>query len=179
MSRGALRDDLQAYHARLSSEAALTWWRSVRYALSYKMFPVTLIRASAWLSARSVPVLPRLLQLLNFLVYGIETRPRCDIGGGLFLPHTHGTVIGARSIGRNCTIFQGVTLGASQPDLADIDELRPVIGDDVTIGSGAKVIGAITIGTGSTIGANAVVTRDVPPDSLVLAGHPVVRPRPD
>lgn len=175
MKCSVLQCDLKTYHYRIHSEVPLTRWRLIRYALSFKMLPVTLLRLSTCLKRMSIPVLPRICQLLNFIIYGFESRPKCVIGAGLFLPHTQGTVIGARSIGINCTIYQGVTIGASKVDLADTDELRPIIEDDVTIGSGAKVLGAITIGRGSTIGANVVVTSDVPPGTLVVAGHPVHR----
>lgn len=93
---------------------------------------------------------------------------RCPIGPGLFLPHTHGTVIGAERIGRNVTIYQGVTLGAREVDFAYGRGTRPVVEDGVIIGSGAKVIGGITLGSGSRIGANSVVLASVPVGALAI-----------
>jgi serine O-acetyltransferase len=86
----------------------------------------------------------------------------------LFLPHTVGTVLGAERIGDNCTIMQGVTLGTSEPDMGFTVSQRPIIGNHVLIGAGAKVIGRITIGDHAKIGANAVVLRDVPAFSLAV-----------
>ena len=106
--------------------------------------------------------------MLNFLVFGIEIAIRCPIGKGLFLPHTQGTVIGAWSIGDNATIFQGVTLGAKGLNFSYDESSRPTLGDGVTIGAGAKVIGGISLGFNSIVGANAVVLHDVAPGSLVV-----------
>lgn len=112
--------------------------------------------------------LAKFISLANFLLFGIEIGTRCFIGEGLFLPHTQGTVVGAAAIGRNCTIFQGVTLGAKEIDMAYDERVRPIIQDDVSIGAGAKVLGGITIGSRTKIGANAVVIQAVPPDSIAV-----------
>lgn len=83
-----------------------------------------------------------------------------DIGGGLFIQHGFSTYIAAKSIGDNCWINQQVSIGYS-------DETEPpVIGDNVTVSCGAKVLGPITIGNNVIIGANAVVVKDLPPDSV-------------
>ncbi len=79
------------------------------------------------------------------------------IGPGLFVSHGQGTILSAERIGANLQVHQGVTVGWDYRG-----ERRPVIGDDVFIGAGAKVLGAVTIGDGARIGANAVVVRDVP-----------------
>ncbi len=111
----------------------------------------------------------------NLKRYGIEISPRCEIGPGLYLPHTHGTVIGAWQIGENAVIYQGVTLGAKNLDLVFSESLRPNLGDNVTIGAGAKVLGGVRIGNSSTVGANAVVTKDVNDHQTVVGipAHPV------
>jgi len=107
--------------------------------------------------------------MLNVLFFGIEVSPRVEIEGGLFLPHTVGTVIGAERIGCNATIMQGVTLGTKEPDMEFTAAMRPVVGDHVTIGAGAKIIGRVKLGDHAKIGANAVVLHDVPPHA-VMAG---------
>jgi serine O-acetyltransferase len=84
------------------------------------------------------------------------------IGPGLFIQHGYDTSISADEIGENCWINQQVTIGYTN----DID--RPTIGNNVTIHAGAKVIGKVTIGDNSKVGANSVVTRDVPPDVTVM-----------
>lgn len=106
--------------------------------------------------------------MLNVVLFGLEVSPRVKIGGGLFLPHTVGTVIGAEQIGECVTVMQGVTLGAKEPDMQFTTTTRPVVGSHVTIGAGAKVIGRVIIGDYAKIGANAVVLRDVPPYAVAV-----------
>ncbi len=88
-----------------------------------------------------------------------------NIGGGLFIQHGFATVIAAKSIGDNCWINQQVTIGFSNKDDA------PYLGDNVTVNAGAKVIGNITVGSNSKIGANAVVVKNVP-DNCTVVGIP-------
>jgi serine O-acetyltransferase len=117
---------------------------------------------------RGLGMLAKIFAMLNVTIFGIEVSPKVNIGGGLFLPHTVGTVIGADRIGNNCTIMQGVTLGSREPEMGYTPSLRPIVGDDVLIGAGAKVIGRVTVGANSKIGANAVVIKDVPPNSVAV-----------
>jgi serine O-acetyltransferase len=107
---------------------------------------------------------------------GIEIHPGATIGSGLFIDHGMGVVIGETAeIGEDVTLFQGVTLGGTS--LAK-GKRHPTIGDDVVVGAGAKVLGAIEIGEGSRVGANAVVVRPVPPGTVVV-GVPgeIVKPK--
>jgi serine O-acetyltransferase len=106
--------------------------------------------------------------MLNFFLFGIEIAVRCPIGPGLFLPHTQGTVIGAWRVGSDAIIFQGVTLGARELDFSYSEQSRPVIGDGVTIGAGAKVLGGIHVGEGARIGANSVVLHAIPAHALAV-----------
>jgi serine O-acetyltransferase len=85
------------------------------------------------------------------------------IGPGLFISHGQGTILSAERIGANLWVHQGVTVGWDYRG-----DRRPVIGDDVFIGAGAKILGAITVGTGARIGANAVVVCDVPPGATAV-----------
>ena len=129
--------------------------------ISPRTAPVALCRLAYFFARlRLVPV-EKLFSILNFIVFGIEVSPRCHIGKGLFLPHSQGTVIGAYSIGENATIYQGVTLGARELDFGYSKEGRPVLGDGVTVGAGAKVLGGITLGDQCKVGANAVVLKSV------------------
>jgi serine O-acetyltransferase len=101
---------------------------------------------------------------------------RCRVGPGLFIDHGTGVVIGETArVGTDVTIYHGVTLGGTGRDRG---KRHPTIGDRVTIGAGAKVLGPITIGQDSRIGANAVLVRPVPPGSVVV-GIPaqLVHPR--
>jgi len=85
------------------------------------------------------------------------------IGSGLFVSHGEGTILSAERIGNNLQVHQGVTIGWDYRG-----ERRPIVGDDVFIGAGAKVLGAITVGDGAMIGANAVVMCDVPPGATAV-----------
>lgn len=90
------------------------------------------------------------------IVTGADIPVNCQIGGGLMLPHPNGVVIAPDAIiGKNCIIFQQVTIGT-------IDGGYPTLGDNILVGAGAKILGPVTIGTGASIGANAVVICDVP-----------------
>lgn len=171
--RDLLRADLERHHRLLAGADAAPpgtarMWLGV---LSPRFMPVFLCRVAHALHTKGLAPLSKLVALLNFVVFGIEIAARCPIGPGLFFPHTQGTVIGARSIGANATIFQGVTLGAREMDFLYEASRRPALGDDVTVGAGAKILGGISIGSGSRIGANAVVLDSVPDDALA-AGVP-------
>jgi serine O-acetyltransferase len=104
---------------------------------------------------------------------GIEIHPAARIGSEFFIDHGSGVVIGETvEIGDRVTLFQGVTLGGTG---FATGKRHPTVQDNVTIGSGAKLLGPITIGHGAKIGANSVVIHDVPPNSTVVGnpGHPV------
>lgn len=145
--------------------------------LSPRFLPILLCRLAYSFHLLKLGHAAKLFSFLNFILFGIEISVRCPIGKGLFLPHTQGTVIGAYSIGENATIFQGVTLGARELDFSYKESLRPTIEDGVTIGAGAKVLGGLTLGAGSRIGANAVVLKSIPRD-VSAAGVParVIKP---
>jgi serine O-acetyltransferase len=133
--------------------------------------PVVLYRLTHALYCRKLLPLARLVSIINFTLFGIEIAMRCEIGDGLYFAHTIGTVIGARQIGRNALIYNEVTLGAKEMNIGYDANKRPVIGDNVVIGSGAKVLGGISIGNNVIIGANAVVTHSVP-DQVIVGGIP-------
>jgi serine O-acetyltransferase len=120
-----------------------------------------------------VPVLPRLIATVARSVTGIEIHPAARIGNGFFIDHGMGVVIGETAeIGDDVTLYQGVTLGGTG---FATGKRHPTVQDNVTIGSGAKMLGPITVGHGAKIGANSVVIHDVPPNSTVVGnpGHPV------
>src|ERR671913_1644024 len=116
---------------------------------------------------------PRALAYFSRAFTNIEIHPGAGIGDGLFIDHGTGVVIGETAeVGANVTMYQGVTLGGTG---FATGKRHPTVQDNVTIGSGAKLLGPITIGHGAKIGANAVVIHDVPPNSTVVGnpGHPV------
>jgi serine O-acetyltransferase len=137
-----------------------------------RFFPVLLIRIAQYLHQKHlIRPLAQVFTWLNAILFGIECTPRTKIGYGLLIPHSYGIVIGAIEIGDNVTIFQGVTLGAKNFDLNFSSKLRPIIGNSVTIGAGAKVLGGIKLGDNSVLAANAVVLKNVDKNHLV-AGVP-------
>jgi serine O-acetyltransferase len=111
-------------------------------------------------------------------ITGIEIHPGATIGKNFFIDHGMGVVIGETAeVGNNVTLYHGVTLGGTSLNKV---KRHPTVEDHVVIGAGAKVLGAITIGAHSRIGANAVVVKSTPPDSVVVGipGQVVVRDRP-
>jgi len=113
-----------------------------------------------------IPVLPRLISQISRFFTGIEIHPGARIGKGFFIDHGMGVVIGETSeIGDNCTIFQGVTLGGTGKERG---KRHPTLRNNVVIGAGASILGDITIGDSSYIGAGSVITKDVPPTSTMV-----------
>ena len=123
------------------------------------------------ISKWNIPFLPRLISQIARFLTGIEIHPKATIGEKFFIDHGMGVVIGETTIiGDEVLIYQGVTLGGTGKDLG---KRHPTIGNRVTIGAGAKVLGNITIGDDSNIGAGSVVIDDVPEHSTVVGvpGH--------
>ncbi|EAX46658.1 serine O-acetyltransferase [Thermosinus carboxydivorans Nor1] len=120
-------------------------------------------------------VLPRLISNFARFLTGIEIHPGAKIGEGLFIDHGAGVVIGETAeIGRNVTLYQGVTLGGTGKEKG---KRHPTIGDNVVVASGAKVLGSFKVGDNSKIGAGSVVLKEVPPNSTVVGipGRVVVK----
>ncbi len=149
----------------VSTLEILTSWAGVQALLAHRV-------AHAMRDA-DVPLAPRAIAYLSRAVTGIEIHPAARIGSEFFIDHGSGVVIGETAeIGARVTLYQGVTLGGTglQPG-----KRHPTLGDNVTVGSGAKLLGPISVGDGAKIGANTVVVEDVPPGSTVVGnpGHPV------
>ena len=168
---GEIRDDVAAARERdpaargVSSLEILLNWPGVHALLAH--------RVSSVLLAARVPLLPRAMALATRAITNIEIHPAATIGQGLFIDHGTGVVIGETAqIGDNVTLYQGVTLGGTG---FATGKRHPTVQDNVTIGSGAKLLGPITVGHGAKIGANSVVITDVPPNSTVVGnpGHVV------
>jgi serine O-acetyltransferase len=168
---GELRRDVRAAYERdpaakgVSAGEVLAAWPGVHALLSH--------RVAHALHQAGVPIAPRALAYASRSLTGIEIHPAAQIGDALFIDHGMGVVIGETAeVGENVTMYQGVTLGGTG---FAAGKRHPTVQDNVTIGSGAKLLGPITIGHGAKIGANAVVIHDVPPNSTVVGnpGHPV------
>ncbi|MGZ3599347.1 MAG: serine O-acetyltransferase [Ktedonobacterales bacterium] len=139
------------------SEAVKLYWRfaGVRATVAYRL--------SHAAERHRIPLVPGILSRRNIRRYGLDIVPSVEIGPGLYIPHPVGTVIMARKIGARCSIISSVTIGMRNPPAR-----FPIIGDDVTIGSGARILGPIAIGDNVQIGANAVVIDDIPDGSTAV-----------
>ncbi len=143
----------------------LSSWAGVQALLAH--------RVSHALYEAGVPLAPRTISFTSRAVTGIEIHPAATIGEEFFIDHGSGVVIGETAeIGDRVTLYQGVTLGGTGFARG---KRHPTVQDDVTIGSGAKLLGPVTVGHGAKVGANTVVIEDVPANSTVVGnpGHPV------
>ncbi len=148
--------------------AARVFGGSLLVLLSYAGFQAILCyRLAHILHARlKIPVLPRLFSQGARFFTGVEIHPGAIMGPGLFIDHGMGVVIGETTvIGENVTLYQGVTLGGVGYQTG---KRHPTIGNNVTIGAGAIVLGNIVIGNNVTIGAGSVVVKNVPDDCTVV-----------
>ena len=130
---------------------------------------------SHWLWRHHMRFLARFVSQVARLFTGIEIHPAAELGRRLFIDHGTGTVIGETAIvGDDVTLYQGVTLGGTGKEKG---KRHPTIGNNVSIGSGAKILGNITIGDNCRVGAGSVVLRSVPANSTIVGvpGHIVLR----
>ncbi len=126
----------------------------IKYRIAHKFYNHRMYFIADWISKRTRRKT------------GIEIHPAAKIGKGVFIDHGMGVVIGETAVvGDNCTIYQGVTLGGTGKDKG---KRHPTIGNNVTIGCGAKVLGPFTVGDNSKIAANAVVLNEIPPNSTCV-----------
>ncbi|WP_029146268.1 serine O-acetyltransferase EpsC [Microbacterium luticocti] len=168
---GRIREDVAA--ARLRDPAARGAWE---IALLYPgLHAVWAHRVWHALWRRRLRFAARAGSQLTRWLTGIEIHPGARIGRRLFIDHGAGVVIGETAeVGDDVLLYHQVTLGGRQREGG---KRHPTIGDQVAIGAGAKVLGPITIGAGSVIGANAVVTTDAPADSILVGVPAKARPR--
>lgn len=123
-------------------------------------------RVAHFLWRHNLKLAARFVSQTNRFVTGIEIHPGARIGRGFFIDHGMGVVIGETAeVGENCLLYHGVTLGGVS--LAK-KKRHPTLGNSVVVGAGAKVLGAIELGDNVQVGANAVVLKDVPPNSVVV-----------
>ena len=133
-------------------------------------------RIANFFSTAKFDLIARIISQFSRFLTGIEIHPKAKIGKNLFIDHGMGVVIGETSeIGDNVTIYHMVTLGGIAPSINSNDQRNvkrhPTIENEVVIGSGAQVLGPVTVGCCAKIGANAVITKDVP-EKAVMVGIP-------
>jgi serine O-acetyltransferase len=134
-------------------------------------------RGSRWLWDRGHRLPARVISTVTRWLTGADIHPGATLGPGLFIDHANGVVIGETAeVGVDVTIYHGVTLGGTSLEQG---KRHPTVGDRVTVGAGAKILGSIAVGDGCRIGANAVVVKSVPPNSVVVGvpGQAIVRSR--
>jgi len=165
---GFWRDIKQDFDAVFDRDPAAR--NSLEVILAYPGFHAIFIhRINHILWNAGIPVIPRLLSHVARLLTGVEIHPAAKIGTGFFIDHGMGVVIGETSeIGENCLLYQGVTLGGTGKEKG---KRHPTLGNNVTVGAGAKILGAITIGNNAVIGANSVILKPVP-DNAISVGVP-------
>ncbi len=166
MQRDTIVQQIRAdWHACFERDPAATSWLEVL--LAYPGFhAIVAHRFIHPLYRWRIPVIPRLLSHYVRFFTGIEIHPGAEIGSGLFIDHGMGVVIGETTeIGRNCTLYQGVTLGGTS---LQHGKRHPTLEDNVVVGAGAGIIGAIVVGANSKVAAGAVVVKNVPPNSTVV-----------
>ncbi len=157
-----IREDIKVIMER--DPAARSAWEV--YFLYPGLRAVISHRRASWFYRHNMHFIARYISQRCRDKTGIEIHPAATIGKGLFIDHGTGVVIGETAVvGDNCTIYQGVTLGGTGKDTG---KRHPTIGNNVTIGSGAKVLGPFTVGDNSKIAANAVVLSEVPPNSTCV-----------
>lgn len=173
-----LRSDLTRARQLADAQDKTFEWRSFFWIgiFSPRFIPIFVYRLSFFFQCWHLIPLAKVLSFVNFFLFGLEISLKTSIGKGLYLPHTQGTVIGALTIGENVTIYQGATLGAKELDIKLDPDARPVVGSNVIIGSGAKILGSVKVGDGSKVGANAVVLSDVPANHVALGVPAKVNP---
>lgn len=166
-----VKQDLFRFFKVYGINKSPNYWQLIKYSAHPRFNCVFNYRLAKFLLRKKIPILPKVIMLTNQFLYGIEFSMDTEIGGGLFIPHTFGIVIGADNIGYNATIYQNVTLGAKILDVPFHREHRPIIGNNVTIATGSVVLGRITIADNVIVAANSVVLYSVP-ENVIVAGAP-------
>ncbi len=133
-------------------------------------------RIASFFSIAKFDLFARMVSQFSRFLTGIEIHPKAKIGNNLFIDHGMGVVIGETSeIGNNVTIYHMVTLGGISPSIESNDQRNvkrhPTLMDNVVVGSGAQILGPVVVGKNAKVGANAVVTKDVP-ENAVMVGIP-------
>lgn len=164
--------NLQSDFARYSRKKG-TFVRYLRKAISNADFRAVMIyRAGRWFYLKRLNFFAGCCERLSYHFCHCLIRVQADIGQGLLITHSLGIVIGSNTrIGRNCNITSGVVFGGNYNKKSEDNRTKPWIGDNVSISTGAKILGPVKIGSNSIIGANSVVTRDVP-ENVIVFGVP-------
>lgn len=163
----SIKSDLQR-----SARSHGKFWRLKALFLSPGVSAVILFRMQDYFFRSRLLLLAYLAHRINLNLHGIDILPGATIGDGLRIDHPVGIVIGAGTrIGKNCILLQNVTVGTRYIDPNKYNNAFPEIGDNVTIGAGAVILGGVKLGNSCTIGANSVILADVLEGSTVSGVH--------
>ena len=169
MEYPTFRDDLAAYH--------IGYLNAVKGLLTgHTFWLIRMYRRGNCLYRHKIKGIPELIKKRMLRKYACELSPYATIGKNLLIHHSVGIVVGHEVvIGNDCEIFQNVTIGSNRKEKNG--RFMPVIGNRVTIGSGAVIVGSITVGDGAVIGANSYVDFDVPPGAVVYGQKAMIHER--
>ncbi|MEI7554625.1 DapH/DapD/GlmU-related protein [Candidatus Chlorohelix sp.] len=162
-ARGDIRAWEKIWLRRKFAEDRITRLDIAKLIWNYAGLRATLLhRVGYALKRRRVRIIPGIISMMNITLHGFDVPSSVEIGPGLYVPHPVGVVIMARQIGANVTLANSITIGMrNTPEF-------PLIGDNVFIGAGARILGGIRIGDNAQIGANAVVIKDVPAGAIAV-----------
>ena len=172
--RTLVRSDIQVWGEMLAfkrQNGPVPTHTAIRLVLVYPGLRAALLHRLAYAAHRArIPIVPLILANVNVSLHGFNIPPHIEVGPRFYVPHPVGTVVTARRLGAGLTLVSAITIGMRKGD--DF----PVIGDDVYVGAGARILGAIGIGDRAQIGANAVVLKDVPADHVAIGVPATIRP---
>jgi serine O-acetyltransferase len=172
--RALVRSDVQIWAEMLAFKRRnepVPLHTAIRLVLVYPGLRAAFLHRLAYAAYRArIPILPLILANLNLSLHGFDIPPHVEVGPRCYVPHPVGTVVMARRLGTGITLVSGITIGMRKG--GDF----PVLGDEVYVGAGARILGAITIGDRAQIGANAVVLKDVPADHVAIGVPATIRP---
>jgi serine O-acetyltransferase len=148
------------------------WLTALRLAILFAGLRATMLyRVAHALHRKRVRFIPTLISGLNVTLNGFEMGSHIEVGPRFYVPHPVGTVVEAERLGSGVTLVSAITIG-----MRNNPPSFPVIGNDIYVGAGARILGGITIGDRVQIGANAVVIKDVPNDSVAIGVPATIRP---
>ena len=174
-----IRSDYDAYHYSGFSwlpdpdkgEMKRRWERMDTIVLRGAWPAVASFRLKKWARRKGIPLLPFLCDTFNRLFWGVLIGDRVEAGRGLCLAHGYVVIDGLVTIGKNCSINPYVTIGLGTGSKVGFSLNGPTLGDNVYVGTGARILGPVTIGNNVKVGANAVVISDIP-DNHTAIGMP-------
>jgi serine O-acetyltransferase len=172
--RALVRSDIQVWGEQIAGRKpgeSVGLRTAIRMVLVYAGLRTALIQRLAFAADRVwIKIVPLILTNLNLSLHGFDMPSHIEVGPRFFVPHPVGTVVTARRIGAGVTLVSAITIGMRNG--SDF----PVLGDEVYVGAGARILGEVTIGDRAQIGANAVVLKDVPADHVAIGVPARIRP---